>query len=106
MKFDLLTAVFGKYSSSQDDDYGYDSHLSNRASAAEVNGAAIISCDTVKNLTARWDSIVHKDWLLLPRLRVLPDVVDEVRAGGRGRLCVQCAGHHSHDFFPFLAQRT
>ena len=24
-KFDLLTAVFGKYSSSQDDDYGYDS---------------------------------------------------------------------------------
>ena len=34
VKFDLLTAVFGKYSSSQDDDYGYDSHLSNRASAA------------------------------------------------------------------------
>ena len=33
-KFDLLTAVFGKYSSSQDDDYGYDSQLSNRASAA------------------------------------------------------------------------
>ena len=28
----------------------------------EANGAAIISCDTVKNLTARWYSIVHQDW--------------------------------------------
>ena len=34
VEFDLLTEVFGKYSSSKDDDYGYDSHLSNRASAA------------------------------------------------------------------------